>query len=238
MRKGSCGRAVTKKKPPCRGLADKLDLLSDPLKVGIMSILGNLVWVAFAFIFGQAFFNIYQLVSPAECKEEPCIAPLFQEDQLVDRTPTTGKAFEELTPLWNATELNSTADVKVDVNVTLPSSVRQNGTLFAHIYLVRSGLSPNPKDHRKRKYPRDQAWYHSTPDLVVTSTALTRHMSPIARNASSLLTSDNSTAAANAAESDPEVEKKEQNVQPFLASVFLWSITSLMQPSIFSAVVR
>lgn len=63
-------------------------------------------------------------------------------------------------------------------------------------------------------------------------------MSPIARNASSLLTSDNSTAAANAAESDPEVEKKEQNVQPFLASVFLWSITSLMQPSIFSAVVR
>jgi len=138
---------------------------------------------------------------------------------------------------------NSSADVDLIVNVSLPDTVRKNGSLYAHVYLVRSGKSPNPSKHDQA----GRAPYHSYPDLVVTSVPLTKYMKKIARNRTSLLGGDteggeggkaeggNSSAVA---EQDTEPEVSNKNVQPFLASIFVFGVTSLIEPSIYTAVLR
>ena len=58
--------------------------------------------------------------------------------------------------------------------------------------MVRTGLSPNPADHRKIGTSGHR--WHRYRNLVMTSVALTKHMRPIARNTSSLI-SENATKA-------------------------------------------
>jgi hypothetical protein len=70
-------------------------------------------------------------------------------------------------------------------------------------------------------------------------------MSPIARNRSSLLGSNDDGGHASTIDLDMAEEKQKEaevevqkNVQPMLASVFLWGVTSLLTPSYFTAAVR
>ena len=57
--------------------------------------------------------------------------------------------------------------------------MRRNGTLFAHVVMVRAGKSPFPGDHKAQQHnPDDEssAWYHYFPDLVYARGTITRHM--------------------------------------------------------------
>jgi len=151
---------------------------------------------------------------PKECEPagQPCMTPLFGVEQKVDVYVYTTLSqrlnwrteFDRLTPLWNATGIDFHVDANATVDVDLPPSVRNNGTLYAHVFMVRTGLDPNPAKHKRRRdkrEPQRQAWsenveYH---DLLHAQTTLTRIMPPIARKRSNLLSeaiNGSGTAAA------------------------------------------
>jgi hypothetical protein len=90
--------------------------------------------------------------------------------------------------------------------------VRQNGTLYAHVVMVRSGLSAFPGDHAFESHdPEDESalWYHFFPDLVYARGTITRHLVPVARNRTMLLgdeASSNVSAAIDTATTETETE--------------------------------
>lgn len=89
--------------------------------------------------------------------------------------------------------------------------MRQNGTLYAHVVMVRSGLSAFPGDHAFESHDPEvesALWYHFFPDLVYARGTITRHLVPVARNRTMLLgdeASSNVSAAIDTATTETEV---------------------------------
>ncbi|KAL7751743.1 hypothetical protein RI367_002742 [Sorochytrium milnesiophthora] len=70
--------------------------------------------------------------------------------------------------VWTQTALRNNdwdVHVKKDINVTLSDHLRHNGSMFAHVYVTKTGVSPNPLDD---SYVMD--------DLVHKSYMLTQYM--------------------------------------------------------------
>eukprot|EP00038_Savillea_parva_P010335 m.189607 g.189607 ORF g.189607 m.189607 type:complete len:752 (-) comp17772_c0_seq1:108-2363(-) len=179
--------------------------------------MSTVIWGLVTAYFANSFYTLYKLWNPPACSPSSgatCVSPLFGPDQKVDiyvyastsKKPVTWlspKKFDALIPLWNATG-RPIVDVDADINVSvpLPPSVRRNGSLYAHVIMVRSGMSPYAGNHSKLYHnPQDdvsQTWYHFYPDLVYAQGTITRHLVPVARNRSMLLGADsNDNKASN-----------------------------------------
>jgi hypothetical protein len=97
-----------------------------------------------------------------------------------------------LTLLWNGTGLDTSEFANVTLAVPLAPTVRQNGSLFAHIITVRSGLSPEPTAHTRLKDTREK-WRKERSravkyeDLLYTMAPLTRHLVPIRKERTNLV---------------------------------------------------
>lgn len=78
--------------------------------------------------------------------------------------------------------------------------MRRNGSMYAHVVVVRGGESPFPGDHNQVSHDPDDdsaMWYHFFPNLIYARGTITRYLVPVARNRTMLLggqDKDNTTA--------------------------------------------
>jgi hypothetical protein len=161
----------------------------------------NVVWIVLIGWFGKAFFDLWVMWNPAPCESGNCLHPLFQPDDMVDyyvygstsnKPATSTKRFAALgEPFWNATGVRFDKEMTVNATVPLPDSVRNNGTLYAHVFMVRAGGDPSPAAHKKvgPLHPNYESheMHQSYRDLVYLKGAMTRHQSPVSRNRTMLL---------------------------------------------------
>ena len=154
-----------------------------------------LVWVALSLL------ELFRALSPELCdvsKETPargrhrCILPLFGPDVRVDvflfvspePSLLTGTIRGTHKPVWNATNLSLSDKTSLwrgwgdgggqwRARVPVPASVwKGNGSLYAHIAVVRSGKSPFSSEHAPVVASGGGAAFQ---DLVMAATPLTRH---------------------------------------------------------------
>ena len=154
-----------------------------------------LVWIAFSLV------ELFRALSPELCdvsEETPargrhrCILPLFGPDVRVDvflfvspePSLLTGTIRGTHSPVWNATNLSLSDKTALwrgwgdgggqwRAHVPVPASVwKGNGSLYAHIAVVRSGKSPFSSEHAPLAASGGGAAF---PDLVMVATPLTRH---------------------------------------------------------------
>ena len=126
---------------------------------------------------------------------ERCILPLFGADQRVDvyLFSSTSSLFPDMTPsthtpFWNATNLSmsvssssvfwgggASADGRSwQASVPVPASVwHNNGSLFAHVVVVRAGKSPYLSEHTPIRAAGGAMSYEH---VLTLTTPLTRHM--------------------------------------------------------------
>ena len=161
-------------------------------------MLGRLFKLALVLWVGYSAWVMYQQWSPEQCAPEtgqPCITPLFPALQKVDVYVYTTtqpqlawrRDFAKLIPLWNATGLDTALGANATVAVPLPDSVRRNGSLYAHVFVVREGERPDPASHQRDPRSALHAEYAEYRSLLHAEAALTRTMRPIARERSNLL---------------------------------------------------
>lgn len=152
------------------------------------SNLMTFVFMAYVCFAGLSLKNV---MYPEECSDEPCLRPLHSSERKVDvyvytstsgRDALKGSAFRKLTPLWNSTGLGADDEIDLTVNVspyaklifwgsrsercsatqvTVPDTVRANGTLHAHVFIVTEGTSPDASLH---KFTRTENQYYEKCD--------------------------------------------------------------------------
>jgi hypothetical protein len=140
---------------------------------------------------------------------------------------STFQSVRRLTPLWNRTDLDGQKGFAVAVNVTLPPSVRQNGSLQAHVIVVRAGLSPDRDTHqpiaRRRTISGDRLQrHHGWSDWMHCSAPLTQWLPPIARNRTMLVGGAQSPGGTPEAHPVVEVE-----ADPLKLCGGLWLLSGL-----------
>ena len=129
---------------------------------------------ACVFYFAGICWHFSLLFRPELCsgkKARDCFRPLFPVAERLDLYVYSGteveldaSTFGRLAHVWNATNISAEAQLATWVNVTLPDSVRRNGSLHAHIFLVRAGLSPDPTQHTDKQRPYD--WMYASASLT------------------------------------------------------------------------
>ena len=145
-----------------------------------------------------------------------CLEPLFPTGEKIDvhfYTTTTARLdwrrdFARLAHLHTIRGLpfgegfqlgNHTAP---GLRVPVPQSVRRNGSLYAHIFVVRAGLPANPRKHPpRRRVPG--SWgnveSHEYKDLLHVSAPLTRHLPEVVHTRRSLVRNSAAPSSAVAA---------------------------------------
>ena len=146
--------------------------------MGMIGKLLKALGVAYLAMFAA---DIYKNFAPRECIEDSqqCVRPLFPSSAEVDvyvyvspKRKLKKGAFDhpEVQLIHNATNVLIEEGFKTSASLPLESSVyvRQNQSLYAHVVVVRAGLSPNPADH---KHENGQS-----SDIMQTSARLTRFL--------------------------------------------------------------
>ena len=161
-----------------------------------MGVISNVVIGGVLFCFVMSAQQFVWSLLPQECTTPPCITPLFDASQLVDIYVAVSSADgrrSKQAPLWNITGVSADQAFNVTIPVPLPSDVRQNGSLTAHVTVVRTGKSPVLSAHSRHVDSRGEAWRQRElpvapySDILTASAPLTRYMRPIRQNRTRLL---------------------------------------------------
>lgn len=145
-------------------------------------------------------YAFYKSVQPKSCRlpKGPCLRPLFPSYSPVDvyffatnRLLEKGEwrkpeGFGDLIPVWNRTDVrvDEIIDDYVRIPKTLATEMRKNESLYAHVFVVKSGLSPNASEHHrfvsnaKQTRLRYKTKVGKYEGLLHITTPLTRHLVP------------------------------------------------------------
>lgn len=161
------------------------------------------LYIAFSFV------QLYFVFLPKSCSgaEQRCLQPLFPPDQKVDIYVFASKSADfpsKGSPFWNATGVSVSEGITARAIVPLPAGVRSNGSLFAHISVVKPGLSPFPKDHLPPGFKRSRKPQVYPYEGILTMTSpLTRYMSRMHSNHSMLVTTSSSSSSLSSISPSP-----------------------------------
>lgn len=112
--------------------------------------LTQIVTVAFIAYIGHSLWSLYSLFQPVQCAPHSrnCLRPYLSrlptpEMQLwVYSSQSQNPRISELTPVWNISDFQPSMELKIEINVSVPMKTRNNGTLYAHIYVAPPGKDP------------------------------------------------------------------------------------------------